>query len=95
MTRLEGNRLVLEGEITFGTVTELLESGRQHVRGAAEIIDFERVSTVDSSAVALCLELLREAGANGHTLAFANLPAAMTNLARLYAVADIVSPQHG
>ena len=47
---------------------------------------------MDSSAVALLLEWLRQAKARGTTLAFVNLPASLLALARLYGVSDLIQP---
>ena len=90
MPRFEGNRLYLDGVVDIQTVAALLPEGAAHVRAGAEVIDFGAVTEVDSSAVALALAWLREARAAGRTIAFANLPPAMANLARLYAVSDLI-----
>jgi phospholipid transport system transporter-binding protein len=92
-TRLEGDRLVLEGDINAGTVPGLLAAGDQYLRQGLSIVDFGAVGHVDSSAIALALEWLRDARAAGRTLAFVNIPAAMQNLARLYDVADFLTQQ--
>ncbi len=95
MARLEGKRFYLEGPIDVATVAALAEEGAMHVRNGAEIIDFAAVTEVDSSAVALALAWLRIAHAAGRALQFANLPASMTNLARLYAVSDFIPVARG
>jgi phospholipid transport system transporter-binding protein len=92
-TRLEGDRLVLEGNINAGTVPALLAAGDHYLRNGLFIVDFGTVGHVDSSAIALALEWLRDARAAGRTLSFVNLPPAMQNLARLYDVSDLLSPQ--
>jgi phospholipid transport system transporter-binding protein len=92
-TRLEGSRLVLEGPVTADTVPRLLQAGDEFLRQGLAIVDFAAVSEVDSSAVALLLQWLRDASAGGRSLAFANLPPIMHNLARLYGVSDLI-PEH-
>jgi phospholipid transport system transporter-binding protein len=94
MIRREGNRLHVEGPIDVETVTPLMEQGTTHVRNGAAIVDLAGVTEVDSAAVALALIWVREAQAAGNTLEFVNLPPAMTNLARLYAVADFIPVAH-
>jgi phospholipid transport system transporter-binding protein len=86
----QGNRLHLEGAVTFATVAMLLEEGNAHIRAGVSIIDFAAVNEVDSAAVALAIAWLRAARASDTKLEFANLPAAMMKLARLYAVNDFI-----
>jgi phospholipid transport system transporter-binding protein len=87
-------RLLLEGAVTADTVARILAEAGPRVRGAG-IVDFAAVTEADSAAVALAIAWTREARAAGRTLRFANLPPAMTKLARLYAVADLVAVASG
>lgn len=87
--QLDSGRLVLEGHINNRTAARLLEIGLPHIRAGVEVVDFEAVEDVDSSAVAMALQWLREAQANRRNLRFINLPAAFVNLARLYNVSDL------
>jgi phospholipid transport system transporter-binding protein len=86
MVRRDGNRLLLDGAVTAGTVPALLDEGVAQLRDGVEVVDFAAVTEVDSAALALALAWLRAARAAGRPIRFANLPAAMGNLARLYAV---------
>jgi len=90
VSRRDGNRLLLEGELTADTVPRVLAGVSPEDRAAAEIVDLAGVTEVDSAAVALAIAWLREARAAGRTLRFENLPPAMAKLARLYAVADLL-----
>ena len=90
MSRREGNRLLLDGELTVNTVARVLEDTPPQDRAAAEVVDIAGVTEVDSAAVALAITWLREARAGGRTIPFENLPPAMAKLARLYAVADLI-----
>lgn len=92
-TRLEADRLVLEGDINADTVPQLLTASDQYLRQGLSVVDFGAVGNVDSSAIALALEWLRDARAAGRTLAFVNLPPAMHKLARLYDVSDFLVQQ--
>jgi phospholipid transport system transporter-binding protein len=92
-TRLEGDRLVLEGPINADTVPGLLAAGDHYLRQGLSTVDFGSVGHVDSSAIALALEWLRDARAAGRSLAFVNIPPAMQNLARLYDVSEFLAPQ--
>lgn len=90
--RLEGDRLVLDGNVNADTVPALVEAGDAFLSRGCSVVDFGAVDHVDSSAIALALEWLRGARAAGRTLAFANLPPAMVNLARLYDVSELLAP---
>jgi phospholipid transport system transporter-binding protein len=92
VARREGNRLLLEGAVTVATVPSLLDAGAAQLRDGVEVVDFAAVTEVDSAALALALAWLRAAQASGRTLRFANLPPAMANLARLYAVDELLPP---
>jgi phospholipid transport system transporter-binding protein len=90
--RREGNRLLLEGVVTAGTVPSLLDAGAAQLADGVDVVDFAAVTEVDSAAVALALAWVRAAHASGRALRFANLPQPMTNLARLYAVDELLPP---
>ena len=89
--RLDGDALVLEGALTLATVSGLAAAVRDRLQGA-RVIDFRGVTEVDSAAVALALEWLRQAAESGSALRFTNLPAAMQNLAKLYGVSELLQP---
>ena len=90
--RRDGDALVIEGALTFATVPGLAVAVRDHLQQGARVIDFRGVTEVDSSAVALALEWLRQASEGGSALRFANLPVAMQNLAKLYGVSELLQP---
>jgi phospholipid transport system transporter-binding protein len=86
----EGDRLLLQGAGTIATVSVLLAQARALLAPNIAVLDFAGVTEVDSAAVALALECLREARERKLALSFANLPEAMQNLAELYAVSDLL-----
>ena len=90
MIRREGNSLFLEGAVTLETVPGLIGVVDEHLRQGASVVDFSGVKEVDSAAVALALEWLRQADQAGAGLRLANLPAAMQNLAKLYGVSELL-----
>lgn len=53
-------------------------------------VDAGALATFDTSAIAVLLELRRQAQAIGRTLAVRGAPAAMVDLASLYGVADLL-----
>ncbi len=57
--------------------------------GAVEV-DASALAAFDTSAIAVLLELRRQAQAIGRTLAVRGAPAAMVDLAGLYGVADLL-----
>ncbi len=90
MIRREGDRIELEGPVTLATVPELAAAGESLIRQGPAVVDFAGVTEVDSAAVALALEWLRQAGLAGITLKLANIPGAMQNLAGLYGVSEFL-----
>jgi len=86
----EGDRLMLQGPVTIATVSALLAQARALLAPGAAVLDFEGVTEVDSAAVALALECLREARRRKLALSLANLPEAMQHLAELYAVSELL-----
>ena len=90
--RLEGDLLLIDGALTLASVPALAAAAREPLRQGARVIDFRGVTEVDSSAVALALEWLRQAGEGGRALRFTNLPVAMQNLAKLYGVSELLQP---
>jgi len=93
--RRDGDSLVLEGALTLATVSALADAVQEHLRQGARIVDFRGVTEVDSAAVALALEWLRQAAQNNREVRLANLPVAMQNLAKLYGVSELLQPASG
>ena len=56
-------------------------------------LDLSGVSEVDSAAVSLMFEWLRQAHKRNISLTFVNLPSNLVNIATLYGVLDLI-PQH-
>ncbi len=54
-------------------------------------IDFAQLDKVDSSAVSLMLAWLREAQCNNVTIRFANVPANLMSLSKLYGVSELLN----
>jgi phospholipid transport system transporter-binding protein len=90
--RRDGDAVYLEGALTLATVSALAGAVRDELRRGARLVDFRGVTEVDSAAVALALEWLRQAEGERTGLRLANLPAAMQNLAKLYGVSELLQP---
>lgn len=94
MIRREGGRMVVSGAVTLANVAQLLAEGTAQIEGGVESVDLAQVDELDSSALALLLAWLREARQRRRALAFANLPAGLTAIARLYGVAELLPAAH-
>ena len=93
MIRREGARMLVSGPVTLANVAALLEDGRRHIAEGVQTVDLGEVSEMDSALLALLLAWLRDAKARGQPIAFANLPASLITIARLYGV-DRLLPGH-
>jgi len=69
----------------------MMEASEQMPLPTEGIVDMTRVEAVDSAGVAIMLAWKRRAVAEGRTLAFANVPAALSSLAELYGVEDLLT----
>lgn len=84
------NRWLLSGDITMPKVNDLLAEASV-LQGAADLeIDLQGVTTVDTASISLLLEWLRQSGARGAKLTFANLPENLLSLAKLYGVLELL-----
>ena len=90
MITREGDRLLLQGPVTIATVSALLAQSRLLLAPGVAVLDFKGVTEVDSAAVALALECLREGRRRKLALSLANLPEAMHHLAELSAVSELL-----
>ena len=85
----QGNRLSIRGAMTVDTVSALLAEGLAQLDGEIEV-DLSEVGEVDSSAISLVFEWLRQAGIRNVVVAFSNLPPTLISLATLYGVLDLI-----
>lgn len=72
--------LFIDGNLTHAEAAAVLQAAVAQLAGV-RALDFSAVGRVDSSALALLLDLKRQAGG---TLAVQGLPESMTRLAALY-----------
>lgn len=85
----QGNRLIVHGDMTVETVGALLGDGLPDLTGAVEV-DLGQVAEVDSSAVSLLFQWLREAQSRKISLSYTHLPAPLVSLATLYGVLEML-----
>jgi phospholipid transport system transporter-binding protein len=86
MLQREGDRLNVSGALTIDTVTALYDADLAADGNSALTVDLAQVEAVDSAAVSLLLSWLRRAQRGNVTLRFANIPANLLSLARVYGV---------
>lgn len=88
MTR-QGNRILVDGPVTFAMV-EALVNETAVFEGDDLIVDLKGVTQADSSALSLLFEWTRRVRGTGKKLAFANVGPNLRSLAELYGVADLL-----
>lgn len=86
----QGNRLLVSGSMTMNSVNTLLGESIQAFSSADLEIDLAAVLEVDSSAVSLLLEWVRQAHERNASLVFVNLPKNLLSLAELYGVLEFL-----
>ena len=84
-------RLCLEGAITLANVAGKLNPGFTILSEGARVVDLTQVTEVDSAALSLLLEWIRQAKLAGFSVRIENLPAGLTSLATLYGVSDLLA----
>lgn len=89
----QGNTLRISGAMTLENVHALLEESNAAFTAENLEMDLAGVSEVDSTAVSLMFEWLRQAHKRNISLTFVNLPSNLVNMATLYGVLDLI-PQH-
>ena len=90
MIRRDGDCMFVSGGLTLASVAAALPEGTAAIGQGVQTVDLGEVGEVDSSALALLLAWLREAGKHNRSLEFANLPQGLTSIARLYGVAELL-----
>jgi phospholipid transport system transporter-binding protein len=88
----DGDNYRIQGRITIANANALLSEGLKMFVRDGLVVDLSQLEEVDSSAVSLVLEWLREAQRNQRKLRFANLPDNLKSLATLYSVLDLIQP---
>ncbi len=81
----------VKGELTVATVMDALGQFKRECKTLPRwVIDFTQVSKVDSSAIALLIELKRNALKNKKNISFIYLPSSLLQIARLSQVEDLL-----
>ena len=88
----DGDNYRIQGRITIANANALLAEGLKLFVRDGMAVDLSQLEEVDSSAVSLVLEWLREAQRNQRKLSFTHLPDNLKSLAPLYSVLDLIQP---
>ena len=86
-----GNGFRIEGPVTMAIVPQLIAESEAMFNHGEVTVDFGGVTDVDSSAVSLMLNWLREGDKRERQFRFTNLPENLKSLAALYGVLDLIS----
>lgn len=88
----DGDNFRIQGRITIDNAHTVLMEGLKLFDRDGLVVDLSQLEEVDSSAVSLVLEWLREAQRNQRKLSFTHLPDNLKSLATLYSVLDLIQP---
>jgi phospholipid transport system transporter-binding protein len=86
----DGGRYRVEGALTLATATALRARGREVFVDPVSRVDLSAVTELDSAALSLLLEWLREARSQQREIVYLNLPENLKSLGSLYGVLDLL-----
>jgi len=84
------NRWEIDGDITIVQAKSLLAECDIFPMSGSLMIDFAKVTHVDTASISLIFEWLRHAKSKECDLRFANFPKNLLSLIALYGVADLI-----
>lgn len=84
----QGSRYLIDGPVTLENVGNLIAEGAVF-EGESVVVDLAGVTSADSSALSLLLELVRRFGA-GKRISFANMSHNLRSLAELYGIIELI-----
>jgi phospholipid transport system transporter-binding protein len=90
MITRDGDRYVLRGPVTMGNAVIILEQSKGLFEGDAVRVDLSGVTEVDSSAVSLLLQWLRDGIREKRRVVFCGVPKDIVSLADLYGVRELI-----
>jgi len=87
-----GGRWLLEGELGFATVPDILAHPGADIAAAPAIeVDLRGVTRADSAGLALLVAWLRESERAGQRIAFVNVPPQLLSIARVCGLDGILA----
>lgn len=94
--RAPDGRLLVSGELDFGTVTRLNGAAGTLLEAAATLrVDLQGISRSDSAGLALLIEWMRVARRRGKPIEFLNIPAQMLAIARVSGLDEVLPLSRG
>jgi phospholipid transport system transporter-binding protein len=91
MIEIDGAQLKLSGPVAIETHVALREDAAPHIGQSDWIVDWSKVTDVDSSALSLIFAWQRMSIAKGKTIRNLNLPPNLKSLAELYSVSEMIA----
>ena len=85
-----GSRWLVSGAMTVAQMNALLAESAALAATDQVEIDLKAVSDVDTTAISLLFEWLRQAYTRKSKVVFSNLPQNLTSLATLYGVLELI-----
>lgn len=92
MIQRSGNTIVVQGHVNINNVVDLTIQGLALLDNGELQVDLQQVTEVDSTAISMLFEWLREANKKNCHLGFIHLPASLVSLMQLYGVTDFIAP---
>lgn len=93
--RIEEDRLMISGDLTFSTTTKLLNESLPFLKNLSAItIDFSNVQSSNSAGLALIIEWLKWAKENKKTISFTAIPEGIAAVTKVCGLEKIIFPQH-
>ncbi len=85
-----GDRFRVQGPLTLRSAGALLRRGHELFVEPVSRVDLAAVHELDSAALGLLIEWLREARAHKREIVYLNLPANLVSLGTLYGVLELL-----
>jgi phospholipid transport system transporter-binding protein len=90
----EAGRLVASGELSFETAARALKLGEALIgRGGTWVIDLAGIESGDSAGIAVLVEWLAAAQANGGSVRYEKIPSQMLAIARISDLEELLLAQ--
>lgn len=94
--RLESDRFVIKGALSFETAPDVLRQGIDLFRDASRVIlDLDGVSRADSAGLALLVEWMRFARRSDKQISFMNVPEQLLHIAEASSIEEILPLHQG
>jgi phospholipid transport system transporter-binding protein len=85
----------VQGSLTLRSAAAMLARGRQLFIDPVSRVDLSAVAEIDSAALGVLIEWLREARAQNREIVYLNLPENLKSLGTLYGVLDLLPESAG